>query len=144
MGSRFPHSNNPGRACCGIWPVPRFGAPCCTLQCTENYRVVNPNGLTETFFTFGELFLQQVRVGQCQVVCTGGTSLKAQQLVGKRHANKLWRNDTRLRLGERANHGHPQKDMAGGLTHTYLTSMNRKQAGDFFSSPPLNIYLDCF
>lgn len=56
---------------------------------TLSYHAVNPNSLTETFFTFGEFFFQQVSLGQRQVVPTGGTSLEAQQLVGKGLVNKL-------------------------------------------------------
>lgn len=138
MGSRFTHSNNTGRVCCGVCPALRHRAT--PQEHTQNYHVVNPNGLAETFFAFGEIFLQQVSLGQCQVVCTGGTSLKAQQLMGKCPVNKLWRNGTPAWLGEQANHAHPQKDKAGGLTRTYLT---RKQTEDFFP-PPLNVYLHYF
>lgn len=122
---------------------PASGHRAAPQEHAENYHVVDPNGLTETFFAFGEIFLQRVSLGQRQVVCTGGTPLKAQQLVGKRHANKLWRNGTPAQLGEQANHGHPPKHTAGGLTRTYLTSMNRKQTGDL-PPPPLNIYLHYF
>lgn len=88
---------------------PALGHCAAPQECTENYQVVDVNGLTETFFTFGEIFLQQVSLGQRQVVSTGGTSLEVQQLVGKRPVNKLWRNSILARLGEQANHRHPRR-----------------------------------
>lgn len=125
---------------------------------TEDYQEVNPNGFAETFFTFGELFLQQARPGQRQVVSTGRASLLAQQLVGKCHANKLQRNGTPAWLGEQAKHRHhknPQEDTAPALSAlrelscTCLTSTNRRQEIIFSSSPlkiclPLLLGLFCF
>lgn len=111
LGSKFTAARTWAGHC------PASGHCAAPLERTENYQVVDVNGLTETFFTFGEIFLQQVSLGQRQVVSTGWTSLEVQQLMGKRSVNKLWRNSTPAQLGEQANHRHPQKDMAGGLTH---------------------------
>lgn len=58
---------------------------------TEDYHEVDPNGFAETLLAFGEVFLQQVSPGQRQVVRTRGAR---QQLVGKRHVNKLQGNST--------------------------------------------------
>lgn len=69
--------------------------------------------------------------------------------MGKGLVNKLWKKDTHhiKRAGKpRA----PQKNVAGGLTRTYLTSMNTKHIGDFFFYasfkylPPLLLVLVCF
>lgn len=101
---------------------------------TGTYQAVHADGLAEAFLTSGEIFLQQVHLGQRQVIGTGGASLKAEQLVGKCPVNKLWRKGTAAQLGELANCRHPQKHGAGGLTCTSLISMNRKQTEHFFPS----------
>lgn len=98
------------------------------------YQAVHADSLAEAFLTFGEIFLQQVCLGQRQVIGTGGASLKAEQLVGKCPVNKLWRKGTVAWLGEPARCRQPQKHGAGGLTCTSLISTNRKQTDHFTPS----------
>lgn len=110
---------------------------------TEDYHEVDPNGLAETLLAFGEVFLQQASPGQRQVVRTRGA---CQQLVGKRHVNKLQGNSTPARLGEQAHHGHPQ-DAAPALQTRFRRTascpfeFHEQETDRRFFPPPLKNYL---